>query len=522
MSLQNSKIAGNVMEFTKLMHNFINTQGVLDEINREKYSQIYTPEEIANYMASMFKSPNKEVIRILDPGSGFGMLTAAFLLKILKMQECKVKKIIIRLYEIDKVVIKQLANNMNQIKKFFDNIKIQIDYEIYNENFIYSYYNKFTNNSKELYDYIILNPPYKKLKSHSEDKLLLRQLDINVTNYYSAFVCLAKRLLINNGELVAITPRSFCNGDYFLWFRNDMIKDMVFERIHLFESRNDIFKLDQVLQESIIYHCIKRIPEKNYKLKICYSYDGKLDKVIEKEQTFEQLIFPNDDKKLIRILKYNLESSISDMIISLPCTLNDLDISVSCGPIVEFRERKTCLKKRHSNGGIPLFFSEHISVKGIDWPKKKVKKYNYIICDKNNIAKLRENGNYVLVKRMTSKEEKRRINAAVCIGSKYNFRYFGFDNKVNYYHINKEGLPLNMAKGLSLYLNSSVVDIYFRTFSGSTQVNVSDLKNLKYPTKHQLEVLSKWYDNMEIERNLGNQKCIDKVVEHTLFNKNNI
>lgn len=518
MNLQNSKIASNIIELNKIIKNAVSSQGILDRKNREKYSQIYTPEEIANYMASMFGEPKKEIIRILDPGSGFGVLTAAFLLNILKIENCCVKKIIIDLYEIDKVVIKQLSINLDKMRKILLKIGIEIEYNIYNENFIASYYYKYNNKTQQLYDYAILNPPYKKLKSNSHDKLILKSLNINVTNYYSAFVCLVKRLLVDNGEFVAITPRSFCNGYYFLWFREDIIKDVTFKTIHLFESRYDVFKSDQVLQESIIYHCIKRVPEDNYKIKICYSMNYTLDEIIEKEQTYNQLIFPDDSKKIIRILKYNVESNISDMIKSLSCFLNDLDISVSCGAIVEFRE-KDFLRKRKVGNGMPLFYSEHLSSIGVQWPKKKVKKYNYIICNKENNYKLRKNGNYVLVKRMSSKEEKKRINATLCIGEKYDFEYFGFDNKVNYYHSNNEGLPLDIAKGLTLYLNSSLIDIYFRTFSGSTQVNVSDLKSLQYPNKQQLKLLAKEYDKLEKKGCLGKQEYVDKIVNYILFNE---
>lgn len=84
---------------------------------------------------------------------------------------------------------------------------------------------------------------------------------------------------------------------------------------------------------------------------------------------------------------------------------------------------------------------------------------------------------------MSSKEELKRISAAILDDKKMNVKEIAFDNKVNYYHINKEGLGnKNFAKGLTLYLNSLLVDDYFRTFSGSTQVNVTDLKGLKYPS----------------------------------------
>ena len=54
----------------------------------------------------------------------------------------------------------------------------------------------------------------------------------------------------------------------------------------------------------------------------------------------------------------------------------------------------------------------------------------------------------------------------------------GFENHLNYFHENGEGLPLDLAKGLAAFLNSDAVDQYFRIFSGHTQVNATDLRNL--------------------------------------------
>ena len=52
---------------------------------------------------------------------------------------------------------------------------------------------------------------------------------------------------------------------------------------------------------------------------------------------------------------------------------------------------------------------------------------------------------------------------------------------MNYFHRRGNGLPGLLAKGLAAYLNSTLVDAYFRQFSGHTQVNATDLRSLKYP-----------------------------------------
>lgn len=67
----------------------------------------------------------------------------------------------------------------------------------------------------------------------------------------------------------------------------------------------------------------------------------------------------------------------------------------------------------------------------------------------------------------------------------------GFENHLNVFHVENAGLPATTAYGLALYLNSSLVDAYFRLFSGHTQVNAADLHSLKYPSSEQLERLGR-------------------------------
>jgi adenine-specific DNA-methyltransferase len=94
-------------------------------------------------------------------------------------------------------------------------------------------------------------------------------------------------------------------------------------------------------------------------------------------------------------------------------------------------------------------------------------------------------GTYVLTKRFTAKEEKRRVVAAIYTGDRA-----GFENHINYFHVKGAGLPERLAVGLARFLNSEAVDTYFRTFSGHTQVNATDLRNLHYPSRAQLEALA--------------------------------
>jgi adenine-specific DNA-methyltransferase len=98
-------------------------------------------------------------------------------------------------------------------------------------------------------------------------------------------------------------------------------------------------------------------------------------------------------------------------------------------------------------------------------------------------------GNYVLVKRFSAKEERRRVVAAVIDQKQIPAPWVGFENHLNVYHRGNAGLPMELAKGLALFLNSTLVDSYFRQFNGHTQVNATDLRMLQYPNQEMLRAL---------------------------------
>ena len=68
----------------------------------------------------------------------------------------------------------------------------------------------------------------------------------------------------------------------------------------------------------------------------------------------------------------------------------------------------------------------------------------------------------------------------------------GLENHLNVFHRRRKGIPENLARGLSVFLNSTQVDEQFRRFSGHTQVNATDLRLLKYPSRDALTGLGVW------------------------------
>ena len=122
-----------------------------------------------------------------------------------------------------------------------------------------------------------------------------------------------------------------------------------------------------------------------------------------------------------------------------------------------------------------------------------MKKPNAIQRNSDTEKWLYPTGFYCVVRRFSSKEEKRRIVASVIDPGKFdNAPLLGFENHINLFHENKRGLPQALAHGLAVFLNSTAVDEQFRRFSGHTQVNATDLKRMKYPSRDALIDLGQW------------------------------
>jgi adenine-specific DNA-methyltransferase len=140
---------------------------------------------------------------------------------------------------------------------------------------------------------------------------------------------------------------------------------------------------------------------------------------------------------------------------------------------------------------VPLIYPCHFNGGFVHWPKKQSRKHNAIISNEQTQELLVPAGVYVLVKRFTTKEERKRIVACIFDSEQIHAPFVGFENHLNYFHINGHGQPMILAKGLAAFLNSTVVDLYFRQFNGHTQVNATDLRNLNYPSKVKLEKLGR-------------------------------
>lgn len=186
------------------------------------------------------------------------------------------------------------------------------------------------------------------------------------------------------------------------------------------------------------------------------------------------------------------EKSAIELSPAVRYALADLGIKISTGPVVDFR-LKEHLRDMPEEGTVPLIYPGHLRITGTVWPMPGLKKPNAIMRNAETEKWFYPNGFYCVVRRFSSKEEKRRVVASVVDPAAFgNHTVLGFENHMNLFHENKRGLPELLARGLAAFLNTTAVDENFRRFSGHTQVNATDLKQMLYPSREVLTQLGQW------------------------------
>jgi hypothetical protein len=437
-----------------------------------------TPSSVARFMAGMFPPSDQQTCHLLDAGAGVGALSCAFLDRWMS-GGFGFKAVGVTAYEVDE----KLRIHLEQHLAAYSKVQAEVIVGDYIE----------LATAEDLrakgYTHAILNPPYKKINSNSAHRLALRSVGIETVNLYSAFVALAVAQAAPGGQIVAIIPRSFCNGPYYRPFRDFILERSAIQHMHLFESRNKAFKDDEVLQENVIIR-LERGGQQG-PVTITTSTDDSFTDLATNEHPFDRIVFPDDPERFIHV-PTTTEKSAIELSPAVRCSLADLGIKVSTGPVVDFRLKEQ-LRDMPAEGTVPLIYPGHLSITGTVWPVPGWKKPNAIMRNAETEKWLYPNGFYCVVRRFSSKEEKRRVVASVVDPASFaDHTVLGFENHLNLFHENKHGLPELLARGLTVFLNTTAVDESFRRFNGHTQVNATDLKLMKYPSREALIELGKW------------------------------
>jgi len=509
------------------------TDGYLDRTPLQylkKRGQYFTPRRISEFMVRQFEDINKKrEIKILDPGAGMGIFESAFCEYIKSLN--KNVKISFDLYENDANILPLLRLNTEVCRNDMTTEGFRFSYKILNEDFILSNASIFDNpkenydTNQERYDLVISNPPYYKLKKDSPQIIKMKNIINGQPNIYPLFMALSARLLKNGGQMTILTPRSYCSGLYFKKFRNWFFETVKPYKIHLFESRKEVFKKYGVLQENVILTAIKtsRAP-KNVLISVSDGIPNEKLKI--KSVAYDKIIVKKRDDVMMRILVSESDDLIATYIDKFDGSLETFGFKVSTGPVVPFRAKDLLLRKIYCRSdSVPLIWMQNILNGMIKWPIEKNNKPIGIKKTKKSRKILIPNKNYVLIKRFSTKEGKQRINAGIYLNDLFSADLIGIENHVNYISKIDGELTINEVYGIVALLNSRLYNRYFQITNGSTQVNANEISGIPVPPLEIIREMGnsirklKRTDDTVKEKVVTRALKIDKKIENELIVK---
>ena len=339
--------------------------------HRKDRGQVFTPPEIARFMASLFKTIPREYV-LVDPGAGVGTLTAAFCERIQSLSSPRT--IIAHVFENDPRLVPFLTENLNNCKRVLSEAGQSFSYVLHAEDFILATSHGL--NGRELFheggfslacDGVIMNPPYFKLRKDSMHAKLMERIVHGQPNIYAFFMALAARLLKQDGMIVAITPRSFCNGLYFRDFRRRYFKRVALDHIHIFESRTATFQHATVLQESIITATRKLgLPSPTIAVTSSFGNDPTID-FRRVEVPASNIIDDSSGDYVIRIPESEDDRGIMQMVESLPLRFSETGLRISTGPVVSFRATEYLLSSASETTAVPLIHPHNVKPFSVPW-----------------------------------------------------------------------------------------------------------------------------------------------------------
>ncbi|WP_338931791.1 N-6 DNA methylase [Streptomyces netropsis] len=437
---------------------------VLDPRTQAALGQFFTPAPAAELIASMPRlDALSNTVRVLDPGAGVGSLTAALVTRLHgERPDLNVHVVAV---ETDPQVMPYLRATLEECRATYGTTfdLVQGDY--------------LTNDDALIdgpFDLVVANPPYGKLAAGSLHRTRSAHHLVDASNIYTAFWARATAALAPGGQISIIVPRSWANGTYHRAFRQWMLDRTSLDLLHVFESRNTVFADTGVLQENVIVAGTRGDQQRQVILSASIAHH---DAPLRRTVPFDAVVLPGDREQFVRF---------DDSVVVPPAvsfTLADLGLGVSTGKVVDFRNREHLTEDLSADGVVPMIYQANVCGGEIEWPQRPGKKPQGFLPSTEAARKLLlPEGHYVVIKRFSAKEEKRRVVAGV-------WKHHGpvaLDNKTNYLHEKKGPIDPQLAHGLMLWLNSSTLDAIFRTFSGHTQVNAGDVKTLPFPSRDDL------------------------------------
>jgi len=268
-------------------------------------------------------------------------------------------------------------------------------------------------------------------------------------------------------------PRSFLTGKLFSPLRRFILGQGAVVAMHRFRDRRLVFYRDAVLQEAVIMTFCKGTSDESIEL----SWSDAGEDILSRKSRrvpISRVLDASDPDYGIHIPAGPAEAEAPPFWVEGQ-PLIPAQYSVSTGPVVDFRVEPPLV---HEGGQrhIPVIGAEVFA--SLSAPRRSRPRYALPHALKSN--QIFSTGYFVIIKRLSPSEQRPRLRAIAfdATGDEY-LDGVAFENHVNVVHADRCGLSRVLAEELAEELSSPSVARQFAEISGSTQVNVSDLKRLR-------------------------------------------
>ena len=466
--------------------------------HRKNVGHYLTPATIARFMAGC-SSYSERHLRVLDPGSGTGILSTAVCEA--SSEGGTVKSLHVDAYETDPVLAGLTRLVLTFSRNWLGQRSVALTFDVRHGDFVLESAatleavskadgHEGNGRSRTGYGLVISNPPYFKIGKDDPRAVAWASVVHGQPNIYALFMAISAELLSESGELVYIVPRSFASGPYFKRFRETFFQRVSPAAIHLFESRKEVFKNQTVLQENLVFTGRRRSKGESVddgQVLVSHSRAAHdlasrrcllvgLDAVLDPESENRELSIPvcEQDLELVQAVR------------TWPSTLHSLGLEISTGPVVPFRATSFLMPDANGPSRVPLLWMQHVRPMRTQWPSTGAGKPQWVENTEESMKLLVEDATYVLMRRFSAKEEERRLVAAPLIRGSLNANVVGLENHLNYIHGVSRELDEELAYGLSALLNSAFMDRYFRISNGNTQVSATELRAMPLPAERDI------------------------------------
>jgi adenine-specific DNA-methyltransferase len=437
-------------------------------------------------MAQLATGGKRSPSRVLDPGAGTGTLSCAVCEQV--VHKLGAQKIHFDAYENDPDLRDLLYKSLLHASKWAHDRGTELTFEVYDTDFLPLGLESLGRHKQHAYDLVISNPPYTKIPASDPRAQALEHVVYGQPNLYALFMAAALPLLRDAGTLVFITPRSYAAGQYFKAFREVFFSQMQPVWIHLFESRKDVFSNQGVLQENVILKATKTGCRSSVTISTSKDRDA-LDSSVMNRVPISYVLRRNNGYLMLRLPLDEFDDLVIDIVDKWESRLSDYGLDISTGPVVPFRSKEFLRSDipATSTSFVPLFWMCNVRPMLTLWPQNKGDNRDSIhqfIADNPITRKSKlvlPNRNMVLLRRFSTKEEKRRLIAAPLFQEQYGFERLGIENHVNYIYRVRGQMTHEEVRGLAALLNSALLDKYFRICNGNTQVGAIELRNMPLP-----------------------------------------